>query len=48
LKWTQVGEDEDDDEIAIIIEELPEDLPCDYAWSFKIQILDEAWNYSMK
>jgi alpha-L-fucosidase len=44
LKWTQQGEDEDDDDIAIIIEELPENLPCDYAWSFKIQVIDKAWD----
>jgi hypothetical protein len=27
----------------LVIEELPDPLPCDYAWSFKIQILDESW-----
>jgi alpha-L-fucosidase len=34
LPWRQEGED-------LIIEELPEPLPCDHAWSFKIQILHE-------
>ena len=24
----------------LIIEELPEPLPCEYAWSFKIQVVD--------
>ena len=31
LKWRQKGDD-------VVIEELPEALPCDYAWSFKIQV----------
>ncbi len=31
LKWQQKDND-------IIIEELPKKLPCDYAWSFKIQV----------
>ncbi|MHC4790599.1 MAG: alpha-L-fucosidase [Planctomycetota bacterium] len=31
LPWHQEGEN-------VIIEELPEPLPCDYAWSFKIQL----------
>jgi alpha-L-fucosidase len=42
LKWYQQGE-EDDDDLALVIEELPDELPCDYAWSFKIQILDKSW-----
>jgi len=32
LPWHQEGSD-------LIIEELPDPLPCDYAWSFKIQVL---------
>ncbi len=31
LPWHQEGEN-------LIIDELPDPLPCDYAWSFKIQI----------
>ena len=33
-----INEDEDDEDIGIVIEELPDDLPCDYAWSFKIRV----------
>ena len=36
LGWHQ--EDE-----SLVIEEIPEPLPCDHAWSFQIQILDESW-----
>jgi alpha-L-fucosidase len=36
LKWHQ-----DDDDL--VIEEIPNPLPCDYAWSFKIQIEDRSW-----
>jgi alpha-L-fucosidase len=36
LKWHQDDED-------LIIEEIPDPLPCDYAWSFKIQIEDKSW-----
>jgi alpha-L-fucosidase len=43
LKYSQLGEDEDDENIGIVIEELPDNLPCDYAWSFKIQVMDKAW-----
>jgi hypothetical protein len=32
LRWHQKGDD-------LVIEELPDPLPCDYAWSFKIQVL---------
>lgn len=42
LKWHQVYND-DDDSGDIIIEELPDELPCDYAWSFKIQVMDKTW-----
>jgi alpha-L-fucosidase len=35
LPWHQQGEN-------VIIEELPDSLPCDYAWSFKIQVLQES------
>ncbi|MHC4912955.1 MAG: alpha-L-fucosidase C-terminal domain-containing protein [Planctomycetota bacterium] len=31
LPWHQQGEN-------VIIEELPDPLPCDHAWSFKIQL----------
>jgi hypothetical protein len=31
LKWHQEGEN-------LVIEELPDPLPCDHAWSFKIQV----------
>jgi hypothetical protein len=31
LSWRMDGDD-------LVIEELPEQLPCDYAWSFKIKI----------
>jgi len=27
----------------LVIEELPAPLPCEYAWSFKIQMLDKCW-----
>jgi alpha-L-fucosidase len=36
LKWHQ--EDE-----SLVIEEVPDPLPCEHAWSFKIQILDQSW-----
>jgi alpha-L-fucosidase len=43
LKW-HLEEDEDDDEVVtLVIEELPDPLPCDYAWSFKIQVEDKSW-----
>jgi len=46
LKWHQEYKDYEDEEEDIgnlVIEELPDPLPCDYAWSFKIQILDKSW-----
>ena len=44
LKWhTEEDEDDDDDRGTLVIEELPDPLPCDYAWSFKIQIHDKSW-----
>ena len=46
LKWHVVLDDEDDEyesEGDLVIEEIPDPLPCDYAWSFKIQILDKSW-----
>ena len=46
LKWhMEEGEEEEDDEQRgnLVIEEIPDPLPCDYAWSFKIQILDKSW-----
>ena len=46
LKWHVVLEDEDSEYESpgdLVIEEIPEPLPCDYAWSFKIQILDKSW-----
>jgi len=42
LKWHQEFND-DDDLGNIIIEELPDPLPCDYAWSFKIKVMDKTW-----
>ncbi|MHC4559879.1 MAG: alpha-L-fucosidase [Planctomycetota bacterium] len=36
LPWYQEGDN-------LVIEEIPDPLPCDYAWSFKIQILDKSW-----
>jgi hypothetical protein len=32
LPWHQEGDD-------LVIEEMPDELPCDYAWSFKIQVI---------
>ncbi len=34
LPWHQEGN-------KLVIEELPDSLPCDYAWSFKIQVLQQ-------
>jgi alpha-L-fucosidase len=34
LPWHQDGTD-------LVIEEIPDQLPCDYAWSFKIRVMDE-------
>lgn len=31
------------DEEMLVIEEIPDPLPCDHAWSFEIQILDKSW-----
>ncbi len=41
LKWHQKYDD--DDSGTIIIEKLPEELPGDYAWTFKIQVVDKTW-----
>ncbi|UCC23489.1 MAG: hypothetical protein JSW23_05410, partial [Planctomycetota bacterium] len=46
LKWhLEESEDDYDDEYGenLVIEQLPDPLPCDYAWSFKIQVLDKSW-----
>jgi alpha-L-fucosidase len=46
LRWhLEEGEDDYDEEYGqnLVIEELPDTLPCDYAWSFKIQVLDKSW-----
>ena len=45
LKWHQDDDSyQDDEEVGkLVIEELPDPLPCDYAWSFKIQVLDKSW-----
>ncbi|MHC4203343.1 MAG: alpha-L-fucosidase [Planctomycetota bacterium] len=46
LKWhmeEDEDEEEDDDRDNLVIEEIPNPLPCDYAWSFKIQIFDKSW-----
>jgi len=40
LKWHTV---EGDDDFTLVIEDLPDPLPCDHAWSFKIQIFDRSW-----
>jgi alpha-L-fucosidase len=37
LKWYVDAEDN------VVIEQVPDPLPCDYAWSFKIQVLDKSW-----
>jgi len=34
LSWHQKGE-------SLVIEEIPDSLPCEHAWSFKIQVLHE-------
>jgi hypothetical protein len=31
IVWKQVGKD-------VVIEKLPDDLPCEHAWSFRIEI----------
>ena len=44
LAWHLEGEEFEDGEGGmLVIEELPDPLPCDHAWSFKIQILDKSW-----
>jgi alpha-L-fucosidase len=47
LKWhteEYENEDENDGEMDnLVIEEIPNPLPCNYAWSFKIKILDKSW-----
>jgi alpha-L-fucosidase len=44
LKWHMEGEEWDDGEGGtLVIEEVPDPLPCDHAWSFKIRILDQSW-----
>ena len=47
LKWkaeeVEGDEDEDEEYVNVLIEELPDPLPCDYAWSFQIQVLDKSW-----
>jgi hypothetical protein len=40
LKWHV---EDEDDESKVVIEEVPDPLPGDYAWSFKIQVLDKSW-----
>jgi alpha-L-fucosidase len=35
LPWHMDGKD-------LVIEQLPAELPCDYAWSFKIQVMDKS------
>ena len=35
LDWHQEGDN-------LVIEEIPDPLPCDYAWSFKIQVLHKS------
>jgi alpha-L-fucosidase len=45
LKWhMEESEEWDDGEGGtLVIDELPDPLPCDHAWSFKIRILDKSW-----
>jgi alpha-L-fucosidase len=46
LKWHIEGNESDEDDEGggnLVIEEIPDPLPCDHAWSFKIQILDKSW-----
>ncbi len=43
LKWHLEEDEDDDEEVTLVIEELPDPLPCDYAWSFKIRIMDKSW-----
>jgi alpha-L-fucosidase len=43
LKWHVIPSEEDDEASTLVIEELPDPLPCEYAWSFKIQVLDQSW-----
>jgi hypothetical protein len=50
LKWRHEWPEDDEieegyyDEIGqVVIEEMPDPLPCDYAWSFRIQIHDRSW-----
>jgi alpha-L-fucosidase len=50
LNWRHEWPEDDEieegyyDEIGqVVIEEMPDPLPCDYAWSFKIQIHDRSW-----
>ena len=35
LTWHQAGAD-------VVIDEIPDPLPCDYAWTFKIQVRGES------
>ena len=44
LKWhVEHDDDDDEEEGTLVIEDLPDPLPCDYAWSFQIQVLDKSW-----
>ncbi len=44
LKWHMIGDDvEEEGNVKVIIEEIPDPLPCKWAWSFKIQIEDRVW-----
>jgi len=35
LTWRQAGSD-------VVIDNIPDPLPCDYAWSFKIQVSGQS------
>ena len=42
LAW-HLDDADEDDRGTLVIEEVPNPLPCDYAWSFRIQVLDRSW-----
>lgn len=43
LNWHMEWDEEDGEAATLVIEELPDPLPCDYAWSFKIQVENKSW-----
>ncbi|WP_436927514.1 alpha-L-fucosidase [Halosimplex amylolyticum] len=34
---------EDDGDVTLVIEDLPDPLPCDHAWAFQIPLLEASW-----